>query len=58
MAGEYSQKIDSPMDFRTIEDERLDGYQHIAELQGDVILTFRNCCVFNMEEQEFVSYAL
>ena len=46
------------MDFQTIEHKRLGTYEHIAELQDDLILTFRNCCVFNEKEQEYLSYAL
>ena len=57
-AEEYSQMIKNPIDFQTIEEERLLAYEHIAELQDDLILTFRNCCVFNKKEQEYVSYAL
>lgn len=42
MADSYLDTITDPMDFRTIEDLRLDQYQHIHELQDDLMLTFRN----------------
>lgn len=35
------------MDFRTIEEERLQMYRSIRELQQDLVLTFRNCMQFN-----------
>ena len=57
VAKEYLQKIEEPMDFRTIED-RLPSYEHIAQMQDDLILTFRNCCTFNAEVLEFYYYAL
>jgi hypothetical protein len=42
MADEYLASINEPMDFRTIEDLRLSQYQHIQELQDDLVLTFKN----------------
>ena len=57
VASEYLQKIDEPMDFRTIRD-RLHSYDHIAQVQDDLILTFRNCCVFNVYVPEFYYHAL
>ena len=53
----YLRKVKNPMDFRTIENERLDDYTSITELQDDLILTFRNCCVYN-EGTEYYDYAL
>ena len=55
---DYLRKVKSPMDFHTIEDERLHTYGHIAELQEDLILTFCNCCVFNGKKTEYYPYAL
>ena len=43
----YLQHIATPMDFRTIEEERLWHYQSITELQLDLILVFSNCMTFN-----------
>ena len=57
VAKEYLRKIEEPMDFRTIED-RLSSYEHIAQMQDDLILTFRNCCTFNAEVPEFYCHAL
>ncbi|KAL3793670.1 hypothetical protein HJC23_010242 [Cyclotella cryptica] len=42
MAEEYLSIVKEPMDFRTIEEVRLSQYEHIYELQNDLILTFRN----------------
>jgi hypothetical protein len=47
IANEYLKVVKNPMDFRTIEEDRLPQYHHIAELQEDIILTFRNCCIYN-----------
>lgn len=43
----YLQQIAQPMDFRTIEEERLWFYKSIAELQLDLILVFSNCMEYN-----------
>ena len=43
----YLQHIATPMDFRTIEEERLWYYRSITELQHDLILVFSNCMEFN-----------
>lgn len=58
LAAAYKKKVKSPMDFQTIEKERLPFYTHIADLQDDLILTFRNCCEFNGEMTEYYNYAL
>ena len=58
VADEYSQAVEDPMDFRTIEEERLSTYGHISELQDDLILVFRNCCIFNENNPEYYNYAL
>jgi hypothetical protein len=47
VADSYLEVIDDPMDFRTIEEERLPAYRSIRELQADLILTFENCVKFN-----------
>lgn len=41
-ADNYLSIITDPMDFRTIQEIRLSQYQHIHELQDDLILTFKN----------------
>jgi superfamily I DNA/RNA helicase len=43
----YLAHISDPMDFRTIEEERMLYYTSITELQDDLILVFRNCMDFN-----------
>ena len=55
---EYLREVKNPMDFRTIENERLCSYGHISELQEDLILTFRNCCIYNVEKTEYHCYDL
>ena len=51
-------KVETPMDFETIEGERLPHYTGITQLQEDLILTFRNCCVYNGETHEFSLHAM
>jgi len=58
VADRYLREVKNPMDFHTIEHGRLSKYVHISQLQEDLILTFRNCCVFNQESSEYYSYAL
>ena len=55
---EYLGVVKYPMDFRTIEEERLPDYGNISELQDDLILTFRNCCEFNSDNPEYYNYAM
>lgn len=43
----YLQRILEPMDFRTIEEDRLNYYLSICDLQQDLILVFRNCMAYN-----------
>jgi Bromodomain len=43
----YLAHISEPMDFRTIEEERLLYYSSITQLQDDLILVFQNCMDFN-----------
>ena len=61
IANEYLKVVKKPMDFRTIEEERMPQYHNIAELQEDIILTFRNCCVYNGEvslQKKYCKHAL
>jgi hypothetical protein len=46
----YLEQIVQPMDYRTIEEERLWYYQSITELQADLFLVFNNCMEFNDPE--------
>ncbi len=58
VADAYNDAVSNPMDLRTIEEERLPTYGLINELQEDLILTFKNCCVFNGEGSEYYGYAV
>ena len=58
VADKYLRIVKEPMDFRTIEEERMPNYDSIAELQEDLILTFRNCCEFNGEGTDYCNYSL
>jgi hypothetical protein len=53
---EYERMIESPMDLRTIREERVMQYESISELQQDLILMYQNCCRFN-EGTEYFDYA-
>jgi hypothetical protein len=53
VADDYLDVIDEPMDFRTIEEERLPVYRSIRELQADLLLTFQNCMRFNPKGTDF-----
>jgi hypothetical protein len=46
------------MDFRTIEEDRLQVYRNIAELQQDLILIFDNCIEFNGAASDYGEFAL
>lgn len=46
-ADSYLERITHPMDFRTIEEERMLYYQSISELQNDLIQIFANCMEYN-----------
>lgn len=54
---EYLQRVSRPMDFRTIEEERVNYYNSITELQDDLILTFQNCILFNGEMSAYGRFA-
>ena len=58
IADSYKARVTNPMDLRTIEEERLPTYRLIAELQEDLILAFKNCCVFNGEDSEYYAYTV
>jgi hypothetical protein len=58
LEDDYIAQIESPMDFRTIEEERLPTYEHIRALQDDLILVFRNCATFNDSNSEIHSFAV
>lgn len=47
IADSYLAVVQNPMDFRTIEEERLLRYRSITELQRDLVLVFNNCFAFN-----------
>jgi hypothetical protein len=47
IAEHYLSLVQSPMDFRTIEEERVQTYRSIVDFQEDLISIFRNCCIYN-----------
>lgn len=57
LAKEYLSIIEEPMDFRTIEEERLLRYTSIQELQQDLMLVFNNCMAYNEGENSIHSSA-
>jgi len=58
VAERYLDCIKLPMDFKTIREDRLQGYTQISELQEDLILILRNCCRFNGEKTKYWYYAV
>lgn len=58
IADDYLAVITNPMNFRTIEEERLNVYQSISELQEDLTLIFGNCMMFNMQGSDLHGMAL
>ena len=56
VAVEYAKVVKEPMDLRTIK-KRINRYKEIAELQDDLVLMFRNCCIFN-EGSEYNAYSM
>jgi hypothetical protein len=58
VARDYSKVVSNPMDFRTIEEDRLLVYKNIVELQQDLILAFDNCIKFNGAQSEYSKFAL
>jgi hypothetical protein len=57
IADEYLDAIEEPMDFQTIQKTRLPSYRSITELQGDLMLVFNNCIVFNQRKNDYGEYA-
>jgi len=53
-ADDYLAAIPFPMDFRTIEEERLLVYCSVEELQEDLILVFGNCINYNEQDSPFL----
>jgi hypothetical protein len=58
VAYDYAKAISKPMDFRTIEEERIPVYRCIADLQQDLILIFGNCIQFNGAASDYGTFAL
>jgi len=48
ITDDYLARVPNPMDFRTIQEERLQLYHSIHELQDDLILVFSNCMNYNV----------
>jgi len=57
IADEYLGSIADPMDIRTI-NERLESYEKISELQDDLILMLKNCCIYNGEKDDLWFYSV
>jgi bromodomain-containing protein 8 len=57
LSKDYKRVIKEPMDFRTIEEDRLPVYRSIRELQKDLVLVFTNCIKFNEQGSELASFA-
>jgi hypothetical protein len=55
---DYLKVAKSPLDLRTIEEERIYQYRSIQELQNDLNLMFVNCCTFNQAGSELWNYSL
>lgn len=58
VAKSYLEKVNNPIDLRTIETERVPHYRVISELQDDLILMLQNCCTFNRVKSEYWKYAV
>jgi hypothetical protein len=58
IADAYLNTIYTPMDLRTIEEDRVNAYSSIHMLQDDLILMFRNCCVFNGNDSDLGNMAV
>lgn len=54
---EYLEVVSNPMDFRTIEEERVKSYTSIKQLQQDLMLVFNNCIRFNGEGTQYANIA-
>ena len=53
----YLSDIDKPIDFLSIEDHRLSSYNDISELQDDLILVFKNCCMYTQVGSYYWEYS-
>mmetsp|Transcript_9611 Transcript_9611/g.18048 ORF Transcript_9611/g.18048 Transcript_9611/m.18048 type:complete len:2241 (-) Transcript_9611:332-7054(-) len=58
VAKSYLEKVNDPMDLRTIITDRVPHYRVISELQDDLILMLQNCCTFNRVKSEYWKYAV
>lgn len=58
LSGDYMAAVDVPMDFRTIDEERIPKYKSIKDLQRDLFLIFDNCSQFNGAGTEMGQYAM
>ena len=57
IADAYASMISQPMDLQTIAEERMHAYSSITMLQDDLILMYRNCCMFNEPGTIYWDYA-
>lgn len=55
---DYLKVVESPLDLRTIEEERVCQYESIKDLQKDLTLVFQNCCSFNPPESAIWKYTV
>jgi hypothetical protein len=53
----YLKLVSKPMDFSTIE-KSVRKYQNIQDLQHDILLVFKNCCLYNGRQSEMGKYAM
>lgn len=52
ITDDYLARVQNPLDFRTIQEERLQLYHSIHELQDDLILVFSNCMNYNVPDSD------
>eukprot|EP00980_Cylindrotheca_fusiformis_P006268 scaffold1340_cov122-Cylindrotheca_fusiformis.AAC.11 len=55
---DYLAVVESPLDLRTIEEEHIQQYKSIRELQQDLTLVFKNCCIFNETGSDLWNYSI
>jgi hypothetical protein len=53
----YLKRVSKPMDFLTIE-KSIRKYQNIQDLQQDILLVFKNCCLYNGQQSDIGKYAM
>lgn len=58
IADAYLEKVDEPIDLRTIGEERVYQYQNIQALQKDLIQMLQNCVTFNGAGTDYGQYAM